>query len=96
MPRLHPLRSIIVNYSPDDQRISVYGVDKAKTETITAGALEAPIFLEEEAHKEGAEYKLDDEFARRLGVAMLNVLALSYPDLRPLITATNAPLPRKE
>lgn len=28
------------------------------------------------------DYKVDDEFARRLGVAMLNLIALGKPDLK--------------
>jgi hypothetical protein len=88
-------RSLIVEYLPDDRRISVYGVEKEIAASLTTNALEAPIFLDDEAGKEGAEFTLDDEFARRLGSALLNVLALSYTDLQQSLTATNSPLSPK-
>jgi hypothetical protein len=52
------------------------------------------LFGEEAAHDDD-KYVLDDEFTRRFGGAMLNVLALSYPDLKAMLGVANAPLPRE-
>ena len=95
MTKVDRCRSLIVEYLPDERRISVYGVEKEIAASLTTNALEAPIFLDDEAGKEGAEFTLDDEFARRLGSALLNVLALSYTDLQQSLTATNSPLSLK-
>jgi hypothetical protein len=72
----------------------VYPVEREKTQSIIANALEIPILFDETAARVGDRYQLDDEFARRLGVAMLNLLALSYPELKQDITASQAPISR--
>jgi hypothetical protein len=87
----HPKRSIIIDYSAEDARLLVYPVEREKTRSIIADALEIPILFDEAAAQVGDRYQLDDEFARRLGVAMLNLLALSYPELKQDITASQAP-----
>lgn len=40
------------------------------------------------------DYKLDDEFARRLGVATLNLIALGQPDIKQTISASQEPKER--
>jgi hypothetical protein len=72
----------------------VYPVEREKTQPIIAGALEISILFDESAAQVGDRYQLDDEFARRLGVAMLNLLALSYPELKQDIAASQAPKAR--
>ncbi|WP_407945275.1 hypothetical protein [Paraburkholderia antibiotica] len=47
-----------------------------------------PILLDEH------DFKIDDEFARRLGVAMLNVIALGQPDIRQYMSVTQDPVDR--
>ncbi|WP_269764924.1 hypothetical protein [Burkholderia ubonensis] len=37
------------------------------------------------------DYKLDDEFARRLGVAMLNPIALGQPDIKQFMSVMQNP-----
>ncbi|SAL80336.1 hypothetical protein AWB67_05610 [Caballeronia terrestris] len=91
MTKVDRCRSLIVEYLPDDRRISVYGVEKEIAASLTTNALEAPIFLDDEAGKEGAEFTLDDEFARRLGNALLNVLALSYPGFTEVANGDKQP-----
>lgn len=46
-----------------------------------------PILLDE------FNFTLDDEFARRLGVAMLNLIALGQPDIRRCMSVTPMPKP---
>lgn len=71
-----------------DQKFSVQTVDPTKLAPLLAGRLEMPILLDE------FDYKIDDEFARRLGVAMLNLVALGKPELKQLMSVTPGPLPR--
>jgi hypothetical protein len=40
------------------------------------------------------DFRLDDEFARRLGVAMLNAIALGQPDIKQYMTVTQEPIER--
>jgi hypothetical protein len=94
MSAFHPLRSVIVDFSPADESISIHPVARVEVEKVIANALKFPVFFEDEAACEGGGYLLDDEFARRIGVGILNALALSYPDLKPMITATNEPITR--
>jgi hypothetical protein len=90
----HPKRSIIIDFSAEDARLLVYPVEREKTRPIIVDALEIPILFDESAAKVGDRYQLDDEFARRLGVAKLNLLALSYPELKQDMTASQAPIAR--
>jgi hypothetical protein len=94
MSASHPLRSVIVDFSPADESISIYPVKRVEVETVIAHALKFPVFFEEEAAHGEHGFLLDDEFARRIGVGILNALALSYPDLKTLMSATNNPIPR--
>lgn len=38
------------------------------------------------------DFKLDDEFARRLGVAMLNLIGAGQPDIKQYMTVTQEPI----
>jgi hypothetical protein len=40
------------------------------------------------------DFKHDDEFARWLGVAMLNAISLGQPDIKQYMTATQEPIDR--
>lgn len=94
MSTSHPLRSVIVDFSPDDESISIYPVDRVEVEKVVAHALKFPVFFDEVAARGDHGYLLDDEFARRFGAGILNALALSYPDLKKIIATTNEPVPR--
>ena len=94
MNAAHLSRCVIVDFSPDDESIPVYQVTRAEVEKIVAHAPKFPVFFDETAAKGEHGYLLDDEFARRIGVGILNALALSYPELKAMITATNAPIAR--
>ncbi|AMM13424.1 MAG: hypothetical protein M3O74_06150 [Pseudomonadota bacterium] len=90
----HLSRCVIVDFSPGDESIPVYQVARAEVEKIVAVAPKFPVFFDETAAIGEQGYLLDDEFARRIGVGILNALALSYPELKSMITATNQPIPR--
>jgi len=94
MSAFHPLRSVVIDFSPTDDSISVYPVERAEVEHIMAHALKFPVFFDEEAARVGDGFALDDEFARRLGVSILGALALSYPNLKAILATTNGPIPR--
>jgi len=78
----HPLRSVIVDFSPSDESIRICAVKRELVETTIAQALHFPMFFDEEAARSGSNFVLDDEFARRLGAGILSALALSYPELK--------------
>ncbi|MFM0598344.1 MULTISPECIES: hypothetical protein [Paraburkholderia] len=80
------LRSIVLNYDEDTQRLNVQLVDPAKLAPLLVGAFKAPIPLDD------FDFRLDDEFARRLGVAMLNLISLGQPAIKSYMTATQHPI----
>ena len=84
----HPPYSVVLTYAEDRQMMIVQAVDPAKLAPLVAGKLEMPILFDE------FDFKLDDEFARRLGVAVLNLIALGQPEIKQYITATQDPIPR--
>ncbi|MBR7996697.1 hypothetical protein KDX08_30045 [Burkholderia cenocepacia] len=79
----HPPYSIVLTFTGDN--FDVQAVEQKKVAPVTAGALTIPIVLDDFDHK------LDDEFARRLGVAMLNLIALGQPDIKQYMTVTQDP-----
>jgi hypothetical protein len=86
----HPPYSVVLTYDEDEQKFSVQTADPALLAPLLAGRLDMPILLEEFGRK------IDDEFARRLGVAMLNLIALGTPDLKRYISVTPGPIARDE
>ncbi len=85
----HPPYSVVLTYDEDEQQLSVQTVDPVKLAPLLAGRLEMPILLDEFDHK------IDDEFARRLGVAVLNLLALGKPGLKQYMSVTPGPISRE-
>ena len=82
----HPPYSAVLTYAEDRQRLTVQTVDPTKLIPLVAGKIEMPILLDE------YDFKLDDEFARRLGVAMLNLIALGQPEIRQYMSVTQEPI----
>ncbi|MFT4063441.1 hypothetical protein [Paraburkholderia sp.] len=85
----HPPYSVVLSYDEHQQKFSVQTADPAKLVPLLAGKLDMPILLDE------FDYRIDDEFARRLGVAMLNLLALGKPDLKQYMSVTPRPVTRE-
>ena len=86
----HPPYSVVLTYAEDRQMMIVQAIDPAKLAPLVAGKLEMPILFDE------FDFKLDDEFARRLGVAMLNLIALGQPEIMQYMTATQEPILRSD
>ncbi|HDR9868539.1 TPA: hypothetical protein QDE31_37385 [Burkholderia cenocepacia] len=84
----HPPYAVVVQYDDEQQRLSVKAADPAKLAPQLKGVLEMPIMLEE------FDYRIDDEFARRLGAAMLNLIAAGQPEIEKFMSVTLEPLPR--
>jgi hypothetical protein len=85
---IDPPRSVVLNYDQGSQRLNVQLVKPAKLAPLLAGNFAVPIVLDE------FDFRLDDEFARRLGVAMLNAIALGQPDIKQYMTVTQEPIDR--
>jgi hypothetical protein len=85
-----PALSVVLTYAEDRQMMIAQTVDPAKLSPLVAGKLEMPILFDE------FDFKLDDEFARRLGIAVLNLIALGQPEITQHMTATQEPIPRQE
>jgi hypothetical protein len=82
----HPPYSVVLTYAEDREQFTVQTVDPARLAPLVAGKIEMPILLDEH------DFKLDDEFARRLGVAMLNLIALGQPDIKQYMSVTQEPI----
>ncbi|SAL57265.1 hypothetical protein AWB68_02805 [Caballeronia choica] len=84
----HPPYSVVLTYAEDRQMLTARTVEAAQLAPLVATRLEMPILLDE------FEFKLDDEFARRLGVAVLNLIALGQPEIKQFMSVTQSPMPR--
>jgi hypothetical protein len=71
----HPSYSVVLTYAEDQKTLSVRAVEHGKLAPLLADKLDLPILLEE------FDFRLDDEFARRLGTAVLNPIALGQPEI---------------
>jgi hypothetical protein len=72
----HPPYSVVLTYLEDQNTLSVRAVEPEKIAPLLTDKLDLPILLED------FDFKLDDEFARRLGTAVLNVIALGQPGIK--------------
>jgi hypothetical protein len=78
--------SLVVSYSPDDETIKIQNMDAAAIEALNVKKLTFPIFWDE------LNYRLDDEFARRLGASLIAALVVSHPELKQYVFVTQAPI----
>ncbi|CAN7750244.1 hypothetical protein [Paraburkholderia terricola] len=85
---IDPPRSVVLNYDEDSQRLNVQLAEPARLAPILAGKFTVPILLDD------FDFRLDDEFARRLGVAILNANALGQPEIKQYMTVTQEPIDR--
>ncbi|MEZ0606503.1 hypothetical protein ACAX43_30905 [Paraburkholderia sp. IW21] len=84
----YPPRSVVVTYDEDSQQLILQLVDPAKLASLLAQTLKAPILLDE------FDFRLDDEFVRRFGGGVLNLIALGQPDIKQYMTFTPHPIDR--
>jgi hypothetical protein len=82
---IDPLCSVVLNYNQDSQRLNVQLIEPHKLASLLAGKFTVPILLDD------FNFELDDEFARRLGIAMLNAIALGQPGIKQYMTVTQDP-----
>lgn len=83
---IDPLRSVVLNYDEDSQRLNVQLIDPTRLAPLLAKAFTVPILLDD------FDFRLDDEFARRLGVAVLDAIALGQPGIKQFMTVTQEPI----
>ena len=77
--------TIVVRYDAERKMVICNVVDETKIEPLIQGKLDIPVVLED------FDDRVDDEFARRFGAAVLSVLAEYKPDLKPYLDLTPAP-----
>jgi hypothetical protein len=82
----HSPYSVVLTYAEDQQTLTVQAIDPASVTALGAGKLDMPIVLDD------FNFTLDDEFARRLGVAMLNLIALGQPVIKQYMSVTPGPI----
>jgi hypothetical protein len=82
-----PPKSIVVGYDAENRELTFQTVEDAKLRSLLTGTV-YPILLDDFGGR------IDDEFARRFGVAILNCLALYKPELKPLMSVTEQPMER--
>lgn len=78
-------KSIVVSYSPDNRELTFQTVEDSRLQPMLTGTV-YPILLDDFGGQ------IDDEFARRFGVAILNCLALYKPELKALMSVTEQPI----
>jgi hypothetical protein len=83
-----PRCSVVVTYDEDRQQLILQAVDPARLAPLLAKAIEAPILLDE------FDFSLDDEFVRRFGGGLLNLISLGQPELKQYMTFTPHPIDR--
>lgn len=81
----HPTYSVVLTYNEELQRLVVHTIDPNRLAPLVAGRM-GVVMADEH------DFKLDDEFARQLGVGMLNTIALGQPELKQYMTITPYPL----
>ena len=84
----HPPYSMVLTYIEDPKQLIMQAVNSARLAPAVRGIMEVPFFLDDE------KFKLDDEFARRLGVAMLNLIGPGQPEINQYMSVTQEPIER--
>ncbi len=80
-----PPKSVVVGYDAQNRELTFQTVEDSKLRSLLTGTV-YPILLDDFGGR------IDDEFARRFGVAILNCLALFKPDLKSLMDVTEQPI----
>jgi hypothetical protein len=84
----HPAYTVVLTYTDEPRQLIMQAVDSALMAPLVAGKMAVPFFLDEE------EFGFDDELARQLGVAMLNLIAAGRPDVKEHLNLTEHPIDR--
>ncbi|MFL9990734.1 hypothetical protein PQR34_06180 [Paraburkholderia sediminicola] len=83
-----PPCSVVVSYDEDRQWLIVQSVSRTRVAPVLAGELEVPVLLDE------FDFRIDDEFVRRFGGGVLNLIALGQPDIKQYMSFTPHPIER--
>ncbi|RFU45152.1 hypothetical protein D0B32_25795 [Paraburkholderia sp. DHOC27] len=81
-----PPYAMVVTYVEDPQQLIMQLVESARVAPLLADCMEVPFFVEDQ------EFEFDDESARQLGVAMLNVIAKGRPEVQKRLNVTQHPI----
>lgn len=81
----HPPYSVVLTYDENLQQLIVHTVDPNRLAPLVEGRM-GVVMADEE------DFKLDDEFARQLGIGMLNTIALGQPEIKQYMTVTQHPI----
>ncbi|MGF6774708.1 hypothetical protein P3T18_007228 [Paraburkholderia sp. GAS199] len=84
--RKRPPYSMVITYVEDPQQLIMQMVESVKVAPLLAGTMEVPFFVDDQ------EFQFDDEAARQLGVAMLNVIAEGRPEVKKRLNVTQHPI----
>ena len=84
----HPPYTVVLTYTDEPRQLTMQAVDSALVAPLIEGKMAVPFFLDDE------EFRFDDELARQLGVAMLNVIAAGRPEVRQQLNLTQHPIER--
>ena len=80
-----PPRCVVITYDENEQALQICTIHREPIARRIDSAMVVPWPLADE------EFKLDDEFARKLGGLVFNLLATHQPELKPYITVTPDP-----
>ncbi|NPT39096.1 hypothetical protein [Paraburkholderia xenovorans] len=81
-----PPYSMVVTYVENPQQLIMQIVESARVAPLLAECMEVPFFVDDD------EFEFDDELARQLGVAMLNVIAEGRPEVKKRLNVTQHPI----
>ncbi|ASL46418.1 hypothetical protein bAD24_III03465 [Burkholderia sp. AD24] len=87
MAKQHSPYAVVLTYNEDPQRLIVHTVDPRKLAPLVSGRM-GVVMADED------DFKLDDEFARQLGIGMLNTIALGQPAIKPYLSVSPYPIGR--
>jgi hypothetical protein len=80
-----PPRCVVIAYDENEQALQICTVHREPIAHRIEQAMVVPWPLADE------QFKLDDEFARKVGGLVFNLLAVHQPELKPYISVTPAP-----
>ena len=83
----HPPYSVVLSYDENRQQLIAYTIEPSMLAPLLAGRMGVVLADED-------DFKLDDEFARQLGVGMLNTIALGQPSIKQYMSIAEVPIDR--
>ncbi|RFU45151.1 hypothetical protein [Paraburkholderia sp. DHOC27] len=81
----HPPYSVVLTYDIALQQLIVHTLDPNDLAPLVAGRMGVIV-------ADKADFRLDDEFARHLGVGLLNTIALGQPNIKQYMSFIERPI----